>query len=111
MYYVLKIIISAGLIVLISEVSKRSSTLGAILASIPLVSFIAIMWMYIETKDVKQIAALCTDIFWLVIPSLLFFVLFPVLLKRNVHFFLSFLISAIAMVGSYLLMLMLLKHK
>lgn len=96
---------------LISEISKRSSTMGAILASIPLVSFIAIMWMYFETKDVKQIASLSTDIFWLVIPSLLFFILFPALLKRNIQFFIAFVISTAAMVGSYMIMLILMKKR
>ena len=69
MYYLLKVIISAGLIVLVSEVSKRSSFIGAIFASIPLVSFLAILWMYFETKDTGKIAELSIDIFWLVLPS------------------------------------------
>ncbi|MGI6199115.1 MAG: DUF3147 family protein [Candidatus Cloacimonadaceae bacterium] len=109
LYYLLKVIISAALIVLVSEVSKRSSLAGAIFASVPLVSFLAILWMYLETKDVKQIAALSTDIFWLVLPSLLFFVLFPVLLRRNVNFYLAFGISATLMVICYFITTWLLK--
>lgn len=111
MYYLLKVLISAVLILVISEVSKRSSLLGAIFASLPLVSFLAILWMYRETKDTKQIAALSTDIFWLVLPSLLFFVLFPILLKRAVNFYLAFGISAAVMVGGYFLTSWLLKLK
>jgi uncharacterized protein with PQ loop repeat len=111
MYYVIKVLISAGLIVLISEVSKRSSVIGAVFASIPLVSFLAILWMYRETKDTKQIAALSTDIFWLVLPSLLFFVIFPILLKRNVNFYLAFGVSTAVMVGGYFLMTWLLKFR
>ncbi len=111
MYYALKVLISAVLILVVSEVSKRSSLLGAIFASLPLVSFLAILWMYRETKDTRQIAALSTDIFWLVLPSLLFFVLFPVLLKRSVNFYLAFGISAAVMVAGYFLMNLLLKLK
>ncbi|HRT59301.1 MAG TPA: DUF3147 family protein, partial [Candidatus Syntrophosphaera sp.] len=80
MYYVIKVLVSAALIVLVSEISKRSTILGAVLASIPLVSFLAILWIYLETKDTAKIATLSTEIFWLVLPSLVFFILFPVLL-------------------------------
>ncbi len=111
MYYALKIVISAALILLISEVSKRSTVIGAIFASLPLVSFLAILWLYRETKDTAKIAALSTDIFWLVLPSLLFLVLFPILLKRAVHFYLAFGISAAVMVGGYFLTSWLLKLK
>ena len=76
MYYVIKVLVSAALIVLVSEISKRSTILGAVLASIPLVSFLAILWIYLETKDTARIATLSTEIFWLVLPSLVFFILF-----------------------------------
>jgi len=111
MYYALKVLISAALIVLISEISKRSTLLGAVLASVPLVSFLAILWMYRETKDTAKIAALSTEIFWLVLPSLLFFILFPLLLKRAVNFYLAFAVSSLAMVGGYFLTGWLLKLK
>lgn len=111
MYYAIKVLISAALIVLISEISKRSTLLGAVLASIPLMSFIAIIWMYHETKDTARIAALSTEIFWLVLPSLLFFVLFPILLKRAMNFYLAFAFSTLVMVAGYFLMSWLLKLK
>jgi len=110
-YYVLKIAVSALLILIISEVSKRSTLLGAIFASIPLVSLLAILWLYRETKDAKQIAALSTDIFWLVLPSLLFFILFPILLKREVNFYLSFTISLAVMLAGYFLTTLLMRMK
>jgi hypothetical protein len=111
MFYVLKVVISAILIVLISEIGKRSSLMGAVLASLPLVSFLAIIWMYIESKDVKQIVNLSTDIFWLVLPSLFFFILFPILLKRELNFWLAFGFSAIVMIGAYLLLSLVFKLK
>jgi hypothetical protein len=111
MFYVLKVLISAILIVLISEIGKRSSLMGAVLASLPLVSFLAIIWIYIESKDVKQIVNLSTDIFWLVLPSLLFFILFPILLKRELNFWLAFGLSAIVMIGAYLLFSLVFKLK
>ncbi len=103
-YYVIKLVITAVLIVLISEISKRSSIVAAILASVPLVSVLAILWLYIDTKDVGKISALTTSIFWLVIPSLAFFITLPVLLKQNISFYLSLGVSIAITVGCYFLM-------
>ncbi|MBW6513995.1 MAG: DUF3147 family protein [Candidatus Syntrophosphaera sp.] len=111
MYYALKIIISAFLILVISEISKRSTLIGAIFASMPLVSFLAILWLYRETKDTKQIAALSNDIFWLVLPSLLFFIVFPLLLRRALNFYLAFAISLTVMLAGYFLMSLILRAK
>ena len=108
-YYIIKVITSSIIIVIISEISKRSSLIGSILASIPLISFLAFIWLYIETKDVSKIADLSTGIFWLVIPSLSFFLLFPYLLKRNVQFYLSMTIATIVMILSYFFMIYILK--
>ena len=74
---------------LISELSKRSSLLGALLASIPLVSVLAMIWLYADTKDAAQVASLSRSIFWLVLPSLTLFVLLPPLLQRGYSFYLS----------------------
>jgi len=97
------------IIVAVSEISKRSTLMGSIIASVPLVSLLAFIWMYIDTKDTVKIAELSQGIFWLVIPSLLFFILFPVLLKKNVEFWLSLGISLTLMVIGYFVMLFILK--
>jgi len=108
-YYITKILVSAVLIVLISEISKRSSLLGAILASIPLLSVIAIFWLYFETKDAEKIATLSKDIFWLVLPSLSLFIVLPILLRAKVNFYVSMLVSCSVMVVLYFIMLWLLR--
>lgn len=104
-YYLTKLAITAVLIVVISEISRRSSLIGAILASIPLVSVLAMIWLYVDTKDVEKISALATGIFWLVIPSLALFVSLPLLLKNGVNFYLSMGISIAITAGCYFLMI------
>ncbi|MGE5436807.1 MAG: DUF3147 family protein [Syntrophothermus sp.] len=105
LYYVIKILISAILIAAISEVSKRSSLIGGILASIPLVSVLAMIWLYIDTQDISKISKFSTSIFWLVIPSLSFFIMMPLLLKVKLGFYPSLIISLIVMVAFYYLMI------
>ena len=108
-YYVLKVLISSILIVLISEISKRSGVLAGLLASVPLVSFLAIIWLYVETRDITKIRQLSTDIFWLVLPSLSFFILFPWLLGKNLRFGWAMLLSTAIMIMLYIIMMILLK--
>ena len=88
--YVVKILITTALVVAVSEVSKRSTLIGGLLASLPIVSLLAIIWLYIDTKDAGKVAALSTSIFWMVLPSLVFFLaLPPLLLKAKLNFYLS----------------------
>jgi len=108
-YYIIKVLLSSVTIVAISEISKRSTTMGSILASVPLVSLLAFVWLYIDTRDTAKIADLSQGVFWLVIPSLIFFILFPVLLKKQVDFWISLGISLSVMVIGYFIMLFILK--
>ena len=109
-YYMLKITVTALLIVLISEIAKRSSFIGAILASIPLISVLAMFWLYIDTKDISKVSTLSSSVFWLILPSLSLFLVLPLLLKQGVNFYLSMLISIGLTVFSYWLMLSVLNH-
>lgn len=101
LYYVAKIAITTLLIVLISEIAKRSSFWGAVLASIPLISVLAMIWLYVDTKDIAKISALSTSVFWLVLPSLVLFIILPLLLKHGLHFYLSLSVSLIVTVVCY----------
>ncbi len=107
-YYLFKIIISAVLVVVISEVAKRSATLGGLLASLPLVSWLAMMWLYLETQDPQQVAVFSIQIFWLVLPSLVLFVTLPFFLKKDLPFFMSLLLATGLMFACYIGMLFLL---
>ena len=108
-YYITKVVVSAVVIVVISEVAKRSSIFGAIIASVPLISVIAIIWLYQETGDVTKISILASNIFWLVLPSLALFITLPILLNMGVNFYWSLLIAISATVICYYFMLIALR--
>ena len=105
MYYFLKVLISALLIVAISEFAKRSSLMGAIFASIPLVSVLAMIWLYIDTQNIEKISALSVNIFWLILPSLVLFIALPILLKIGWGFYVSLSVSITIMIASYFAMI------
>ena len=104
-YYILKVAISACVIVAITEIAKRSSGVAALLAALPLTSLLACMWMHFEGAEPVRIADLSGQIFWLVLPSLILFLLLPLLIKQGVGFWLSLAISVAATAACYLAML------
>lgn len=108
LYTVIKVLVSAVLIAAISEVAKRSSLLGAVLASIPLVSVLAMIWLYYDTRNSQQVAQLSYGVFWMVLPSLVLFILLPALLKMQLAFAPALMVSLIATVIAYFAMLRLL---
>jgi hypothetical protein len=93
-YYLLKIIVTTALVILVSEVSERSTLFGGLLASIPTVSVLAMIWLYLDTGDALRVAGLATSIFWLVIPSLALFLALPALIRSGVPFPISMVVSA-----------------
>jgi hypothetical protein len=100
-YTFLKFVISAAVIVAVSEIGKRSSLMGGLFASLPLVSLLAMIWLYRDTGDTQKIAALSTSIFWLVLPSLVLFLALPALLKRGVNFYPALAVSVVVMLACY----------
>ena len=109
MQYLIKIAVTVALVVAISEVSKRSTLAGGLLASLPLTSVLALTWFYIETRDPEKVAALSISILWLVIPSVGLFVTLPVFLRLRWNFYLALALSTGAMLLAYGLMMAALK--
>lgn len=100
-YLVIKLIFTSIIVLLVSEISKQNTLLASIFASIPLISVLAMIWLYIDTKDVSKIIDLSRSIFWLVIPSLTLFIILPILLKFGFNFYVSLTVSIGATVVSY----------
>ncbi len=107
---IIKIALTSVLVVAVAEAGKRSVVLGAILASLPLTSLLAMIWLFAETGDTEKVASLATGIFWLVLPSLILFVTLPVLLRKGVGFAPSLALSVALTVAGYVLMLEVLKR-
>lgn len=109
-YLALKILISVTLILLISEISKYSSLWGAIFASLPLTSILAMLWLYAETKDVAAVMQLSNSIFWLVLPSLVLFITLPLLIQWQLNLYLALSLASLFTIIAYFSMIWLLLH-
>ena len=101
LYYCIKLALSAVIIVAVSELAKRQPAWGGLLASLPLVSLLAIVWLYVDNHDVRQVSQLSLSIFWLVLPSLLFFLALPLLLRQGLGFAASLLLAMLVTMAAY----------
>lgn len=102
LYLVLKALLSGVIIMTVSEIAKRSPAFGALVASLPLVSLLAIMWLWRDTADTKRIADHAEATFWYVLPSLPMFLAFPGMLRSGVPFWWALLASCVLTFVLYL---------
>ncbi|MAV58623.1 MAG: hypothetical protein CMG07_01565 [Candidatus Marinimicrobia bacterium] len=110
MLYLIKLLISAATIVVVSELGKRVSWLAALVASLPLTSLLALVWLYIDTRSSEKVIALSKGILWAVLPSFTFFIVFPFVMKWSDSFGLSLVVSVAVMFVGYLIYVIALKQ-
>ncbi len=110
LYYTVKVLLSALVIVAVSEIAKRSTAFAAFVASLPLTSLLAFVWLRIDGEEPMKIAELSAQIFWLIIPSLVLFPMLPLLVRYGFGFWASLGLSIGATAGAYLMMLPVLRR-
>lgn len=103
--YIAKVFLTAAVVVAVSELAKRSTLMGAVLASLPLTSLLAFIWLYLDTGNVNRVADLSLGIFWLVIPSLPLFVVLALLLRTGYGFWTSLAAGCMIAVAAYFAMI------
>lgn len=86
LYAILKAAISGVIIAAVSEIARRNPAGGALVASLPLISILGMIWLWRDTHDVERMTTHVGATFWYVLPSLPMFLLIPVLLHRGVGF-------------------------
>ena len=86
LYLAVKAALSGILIAIVSEVAKRYPGFGALIASLPLVSVLGMMWLWHDKPDVPNMASHVEATFWFVLPSLPMFLAIPAMLRRGVPF-------------------------
>jgi len=94
-------IFSGAVVVIASEIAKKSAVFGALITSIPLISVLSLTWLYEDTKDTAQVADFAESILWLVLPSTLLFILLPYLLRQGWSFENSMIAGITATILAY----------
>lgn len=102
-YLIIKALISGVIVAIVSEVAKRYPGIGGLIASLPLVSVLGMMWLWRDTADPVRMAAHATGTFWFVLPSLPMFLLIPWLLNRGVGFWAALVAGCLLTIALYAL--------
>jgi hypothetical protein len=90
-----KAALSGVLVLIVSETAKRNPAVGGLIASLPLVSVLAIIWLWRDTGDYERIAAHAESTFWFVLPSLPMFLLLPWMLRHGTTFWVAISVSCL----------------
>lgn len=104
LYLAIKAVVSGLLIAAISEIAKRNPAAGALVASLPLVSILGMIWLWRETADPVRMAAHAQATFWYVLPSLPMFLIIPALLRVGLPFWGALVSGCVVTVALYFLM-------
>ena len=108
-WIITKYFITAFVVVAVSELAKRSDKLGALLAALPLVTVLALIWLHVEGQPATKLANHAWYTFWYVVPTLPMFLVFPALLAR-VGFWPTLLISVLITVACFALFALLVRR-
>ena len=103
LYLVIKAAISGVIVALVSEIARRYPGWGGLVASLPLTSLLAMVWLWRDSGDSLRIAELSQSTFWFIIPSLPLFVVFPILLKSGMAFWAALAIVVAGTLALYAL--------
>ncbi|MFA7275412.1 MAG: DUF3147 family protein [Pseudobdellovibrionaceae bacterium] len=109
LYSIIKALLSGVIVSAISETAKRNPALGALIASLPIISILGMIWLWQETKDAERIAMHAESTFWLVLPSLPMFLVLPALLRHGIPFYGALIASCCLTVLLYIAAVWLLK--
>lgn len=101
LYLIVKAALSGIIIAIVSEVARRSPGFGALIASLPLISVLGMMWLWHDTQDPERLAAHAGATFWFVLPTLPMFVLIPVLLRGGTSFWLALAMGCALTIALY----------
>lgn len=103
-YAVVKALLSGAIVATVSETARRSPVLGALVASLPIVSVLSMIWLWRDTHDTAQMASYVQSIFWYFLPSLPMFLVMPALLRTGFGFLAALGLSCAMTVLLYLAM-------
>jgi len=98
----IKALVSGVIVAAVSEIARRYPTTGALVASLPLVSVLGMLWLWHDRPDRANMALHSAATFWYVLPSLPMFLVIPVLLRAGLNFHLSLLLGCLLTIALYL---------
>ena len=104
LYLVIKAALSGVIVAAVSEIARRYPGWGGLVASLPLTSLLAMVWLWRDSGDVGRVADLSVSIIWFIVPSVPLFIVLPLLLRSGVGFWASMALCVVGTLALYALM-------
>ena len=104
LYLLVKAAISGAIVAAVSEIARRFPGWGGLLASLPLVSVLAMTWLYVDTRDTMKVADLAVSTFWFFLPSMPMFLIIPALLRSGLGWAATMVLAIAVTLALYALM-------
>jgi len=104
LYLLIKAAISGVIVAAVSEIARRYPGWGGLVASLPLTSLLAMIWLWRDTGDGERVAELSASTIWFILPSVPLFIALPLLIRNGVGFWLSLAIVIAGTLALYALM-------
>ena len=101
MLFIIKAVVSGLLVALISTIARRYPGWGGLVASLPLVSVLAMTWLYVEARDTEKVAALASSTFWFFLPSMPMFLIIPAMLRAGWSFAATMVVAIVITIVLY----------
>ena len=101
LYLFIKAALSGAIVAAVSEIARRYPTWGGLVASLPLTSLLAMIWLYRDAHDPERVAELSMSAFWFILPSVPLFVVLPVLIRSGVPFWASMAVVVVGTLALY----------
>ncbi len=108
--FLIRLVLSAALIAIIALIARKSPGLGGLIASLPLVSTLGMVWLWVDTRNAESVANYAQSAFWYFLPSIPMFLLIPFMLRSGVNFWVSMSAGIVLTLVLYLVMNAVLNH-
>jgi hypothetical protein len=102
--FLTKAAVSGLLVALVSTIAKRYPGWGGLIASLPIVSVLAMIWLYGETGDPQRVASMASGTFWFILPSIPLFLIVPNMLRAGFGFWVTLAVACAVTMALYWLM-------
>jgi len=97
-----KFLVTSFIIVLVSEIVKRTEKIGALIAALPFVTIMVMIWLHVENQGVEKIANHAFYTLWFVVPTLPMFAQMPIMLRKGYNFWLTLGVGVLVTFASFL---------
>jgi hypothetical protein len=104
LYLVIKAAISGAIVAAVSEIARRYPGWGGLVASLPLTSMLAMLWLWRDSRDAERVAELSASTIWFIVPSVPLFIALPLLLRSGLGFWVSMAIVITGTLALYAFM-------